>query len=127
MKYLLDTHTFIWIDNEPSRLSATALSILDDESNIIFLSLASVWEIQIKLQLGKLSLRAHLSEVIREQQAHYIEILPITLPHILVLEHLPAHHRDPFDRLLIAQAQVEDIALLTHDAVFAKYPIRVIW
>jgi PIN domain nuclease of toxin-antitoxin system len=127
MRYLLDTHTFIWYDNEPARLPTTVRSLFDDEANTILLSLASVWEIQIKLQLGKLNLRAALSQVISEQQAHHIELLPITLSHILALEQLPTHHRDPFDRLLIAQAQVEDIPLLTHDPMFAKYPIHVIW
>jgi PIN domain nuclease of toxin-antitoxin system len=73
-------------------------------------------------------LRAPLEKVIEDQQReNQIELLPITLSHILALEHLPAHHRDPFDRLLIAQAQVEDIPLLSNDPLLAKYPVRVIW
>ncbi len=127
MKYLLDAHTFLWWDMSAEKLSPGVSALFQDESNTLLLSLASVWEIQIKQQLGKLKLRVPLAQTIEEQQAHHIELLPITLPHILALEHLPNHHRDPFDRLLIAQAQVEDMPLLTHDPIFAQYPIRVIW
>jgi PIN domain nuclease of toxin-antitoxin system len=127
MRFLFDTHTFIWYDNEPGRLSPKVRSICEDESNTILLSLASIWEIQIKLQLGKLELHTSLTEVIRRQQSHLIELLPITLAHILALEDLPPHHRDPFDRLLIAQASVENIPVLSSDPMFAKYPIQAIW
>lgn len=127
MMYLLDTHTFIWYDNEPARLPPRVRSLLDDKANTVFLSLGSVWEIQIKLQLGKLNLRAQLRQVIEEQQINQIALLPISLPHILALDGLPFHHRDPFDRLLIAQAQVENIPLLSHDPIFADYPVQVIW
>jgi PIN domain nuclease of toxin-antitoxin system len=128
MKYLLDAHAFIWYDDEPARLSSHVFTLCEDKTNILFLSLVSVWEIQIKLQLGKLKLRAPLEKVIEEQQReNQIELLPIILPHIIALENLPQHHRDPFDRLLVAQAQIENIPVLSSDPILARYPIRVIW
>lgn len=128
MRYLLDTHAFIWWNTDAPELPARVREILANPENIILLSLASVWEMQIKLQVGKLTLPAPLAEIIEKQQhENQIELLPIILSHILALEHLPAHHRDPFDRLLIAQAQVEDIPLLSNDPILARYPVRVIW
>jgi PIN domain nuclease of toxin-antitoxin system len=128
MKYLLDTHTFVWWDMEASRLSAKVFDILADDANELFLSVASVWEIQIKQQIGKLKLPAPLPEVIERQQTdNEIVFLPVTLPHVFDLNHLPLHHRDPFDRLLVAQARVENLILLSDDAVFAQYPVQVVW
>jgi PIN domain nuclease of toxin-antitoxin system len=83
---------------------------------------------QIKLQLGKLKLQLPLAEVIKgQQQINYLEVLPVTLEHVLALEKLPAHHKDPFDRLLIAQAEVEGAVLVSGDPVFAKYSVKVAW
>lgn len=83
---------------------------------------------QIKLQLGKLSLRLPLAEVIvSQQQTNDIQVLPVALEHVLALQGLPAYHKDPFDRLLIAQANVEEAALISHDPVFAHYPVKVMW
>ncbi len=128
MKYLLDTHAFIWLDVASAKLSPKVRSLIANQENILFLSLVSVWEIQIKHQLGKLQLRLPLEEIIEEQQqANQIEILPITLSHILELGNLPDHHRDPFDRLLIAQSKVENIPLISRDSEIAKYPIEVFW
>ena len=128
MKALLDTHAFIWWANEPARLSPKALTLCQDRSHTILLSLVSVWEIQIKYQLGKLQLRLSLAELIEEQQrANQLEILPITLIHILGLTDLPTHHRDPFDRLLIAQAVSERLTLISHDPHIAQYHVHVIW
>jgi len=105
MKLLLDTHTFIWWDSEPARLSLHALALCQDRQNVLLLSVVSVWEMQIKLQLGKLRLALPLKEIIEtQQQTNSIEILPVTLAHVLALENLPAYHKDPFDRLLVAQA-----------------------
>lgn len=96
MKLLLDTHTFIWWDSEPAKLSSKALALCQDRANTVLLSVASIWEIQIKLQLGKLKLNLSLVEVIEsQQQANNIEVLPITLGHVLALDGLPAHHKDP--------------------------------
>lgn len=100
MKFLLDTHTFIWWDSEPAKLSPHALALCQDRHNVFLLSVVSVWEMQIKLQLGKLTLALSLREIIESQrQTNNIEILPITLAHVLALEKLPTHHKDPFDRL----------------------------
>ncbi len=103
MKLLLDTHTFIWWDSEPSKLSKKALELLIDKDNIRLLSVVSLWEIQIKHQLGKLTLNKALGEIIAIQKKNYIEILPIDVSHVLALDGLPIRHKDPFDRLLIAQ------------------------
>jgi PIN domain nuclease of toxin-antitoxin system len=92
------------------------------------LSVASTWEIQIKHQLGKLTLNMPLVDIIQgQQERNNVQILPISLQHTLSLDTLPLHHKDPFDRMLIAQAKVENVALLSADPVFARYPIRVRW
>ncbi|MBL8165180.1 MAG: type II toxin-antitoxin system VapC family toxin [Anaerolineae bacterium] len=128
MKVLLDTHTFIWADSDPSKLTARVSALIRDPNNTVFLSIASLWEIQIKFQAGKLSLRIPLPELVKhQQQTNQIVMLPVTVDHVYGLEALPTHHRDPFDRILIAQAQVENLTMLSHDAVFAQYPIQVIW
>lgn len=128
MKLLLDTHTFIWWDSEPDKLSEAALALCQTSSNILILSVASVWEIQIKHQLGKLTLKMPLPDIVQGQQkSNNLRILPISLQHALALDLLPLHHKDPFDRILIAQAKVEKVALLSADPVFAQYPIRVRW
>jgi len=128
MKLLLDTHTFIWWDSEPAKLSPQVLALCQDRTNSLLLSVASVWEMQIKLQLGKLKLDLPLAEIIEsQQQRNNIEILPVLLTHVLALQSLPAHHKDPFDRLLIAQANVEEAALASSDPVFAKYTVNVLW
>ncbi len=128
MKYLLDTHTFIWFTGKSTRLSERATALCSDSSNLLLLSLASIWEIQIKVGLGKLSLPAPLTEIITVQQSkNGVQLLPIELSHLLELSSLPDHHRDPFDRLLIAQAKIEDIALISSDPQIAKYPISVVW
>ncbi|MSS73629.1 MAG: type II toxin-antitoxin system VapC family toxin [Candidatus Latescibacteria bacterium] len=128
MKLLLDTHTFIWWDSEPAQLSSAALSACQDRTNTLILSVVSVWEMQIKSQLGKLRLSLPLSEIIRgQQQANHIEILPVTLDHVLMLQNLPPHHGDPFGRLLIAQANVEGASLISGDTSFADYPVKLLW
>ena len=128
MRFLLDTHTFIWWDSEPAKLSPQALTLCQERTNSLPLSVASVWEMQIKLQLGKLKLSMPLAEIIEsQQQRNNIEILPVLLPHVLALQSLPAHHKDPFDRLLIAQANVEEAILVSNDPVFAQYVVKVVW
>ena len=127
MKLLLDTHIFIWWDNNPSQLSAQARALCEDANNTLLLSLASVWEMQIKSQLGKLTFHRPLPDLISsQQQTNGSEILPIELRHIYALTTLPQHHKDPFDRLLIAQAQVEQIGLISADSVFSQYPVTVL-
>ena len=127
MKLLLDTHAFIWWDSDPARLSPKALAALQDPANEVWLSVASVLELVIKSQLGKLSLRLPLAEVISEQQANGLNVLPLTLAHTLAVESLPAVHKDPFDRLLVAQSNVERAELVSLDPIFASYAVRCLW
>lgn len=128
MKVLLDTHTFIWWDTDPNHLSAQALLICQDANNQLLLSVASVWEMAIKISLGKLNFAKPLADMIAEQQhANHLELLPVALTHALTVEALPLIHKDPFDRLLAAQAQVENIPLLSRDTIFRQYPMAVIW
>lgn len=128
MKLLLDTHVFIWWDNEPARLPKSVIALCRKSENSLFVSLVSLWEIQIKTQLGKLTLNLPLTELVKsQQQTNGIEVLSISLPHILKLGELPAHHKDPFDRLLIAQAISEDILIITADSIFSNYPVKTIW
>ncbi len=125
MKYLLDTHVFIWLDTSSDKLSERVHKIISIRDNFLFLSLVSIWEIQIKFQLGKLALKTSLTEVIDSQQKrNSIYLLGITLPHILALAGLANHHRDPFDRLLIAQARMEEMIFLTDDQEISKYEVK---
>jgi PIN domain nuclease of toxin-antitoxin system len=128
MKLLLDTHTFIWWDSDVSKLSPRALQLCQDPANTLLLSVASIWEMQIKQQLGKLRLKLPLAEIVQgQQEANGLTVLPVQLEHVLLLEQLPFHHRDPFDRLLLAQAKAEQAPLLSCDAVFREYQADVIW
>lgn len=126
MKLLLDTQVFIWWDSESDKLPRRVLELCEDEANILVLSVASIWEMQIKAQLGKLDLDRPLQQIVREQQDdNRLEILPVEAAHIFGLQALAAHHKDPFDRLLIAQAMTEGMPILTVDAMFKRYPIQV--
>lgn len=128
MNLLLDTHVFLWLNDTPEKLSSTALAACQDEHNTLFLSLASAWEIQIKQQLGKLELNESLQTLIStQQQQNGLQLLPIELVHIEVLSQLPAVHRDPFDRLLIAQSIQQHIQIVSADQVFTGYPVNLIW
>jgi PIN domain nuclease of toxin-antitoxin system len=124
---LLDTHVFIWWDSDPAQLSQPALTALRDPANTIAFSVVSVWEMAIKRQLGKLILRLPLSQIVAHQQANGLQVLPVTLTHTLAVEGLPPVHKDPFDRLLAAQANVEGVDFVTADPIFAQYPVRVLW
>jgi PIN domain nuclease of toxin-antitoxin system len=128
MKLLLDTHAFVWCDSEPSRLSPRAAEACTDPDNSLLLSMASVWEMQIKSQLGKLELRLPLEDIIAHQQRmNSVVLLPILPAHVFALSSLPSHHRDPFDRILITQASIEDAVVVTRDATFSRYSVRVLW
>jgi PIN domain nuclease of toxin-antitoxin system len=127
MKVLLDTHTFLWAIAEEGKLSRRAQQIYTG-SNDLWLSVASVWEILIKVQAGKLPLPEPAGPYLVKKLARdRIEVLPITLNHVLKTESLPLHHRDPFDRLLIAQSIEEGWPIITADPWFAHYPVKVIW
>ena len=128
MRLLLDTHTFIWLDNAPDRLSQQVRSAIEDIDNSLLLSMVSVWEIQIKMQLGKLDIQNSLTDLIERQlEVNEIILLPIKLPHILELGDLPFHHRDPFDRLLISQTRVENLVLVTSDEDISEYSVDLLW
>src|SRR5260370_11761737 len=127
MKGLLDTHTFIWWDSEPSKLSAKALAFIRDPNSRVLLSVVSIWEILIKQQLGKLNLHAPLAQILAQQQATGIEIIPVSLDHVMAVANLPNIHKDPFDRLLIAQANGEGALFLSGDAIVGKYPVQIMW
>jgi len=127
MKILLDTHAFLWWDSEPEKLSKNALELCQNPENALFLSVASVWEMQVKTQLGKLKIDLRLSDLIRQQEENGIEILSVQVSHVLEIGNLPSHHKDPFDRLLIAQARIEEMVFVSADPIIAQYPVRVIW
>ena len=127
MKLLLDTHIFIWWADQPERLSQAALSALEDEANELLLSVASVWEMQIKIQLGKLKLSLPLKELIKNQQdINTLSVSPVTLTQVLALDALPSHHKDLFDRLLIAQSIEEDLTLVSADSQFSAYSVKLL-
>jgi len=125
---LLDTHTFIWWASEPEKLSKKVLTLCEDRNNILILSVASVWEMQIKIQLGKLKLDESLTDLIEGQrQVNDLQILPVELVHVLALKNLADHHKDPFDRLLVAQSTVEDLTIVSKDSIILKYLENVVW
>lgn len=128
MKVLLDTSTFLWMSTDETMLSSPARRIIADPSNTRFSSSISVVELAIKTRLEKLTLHAPLDQAIREGVLRgAVEELPLRFEHSLALAGLPLLHRDPFDRILIAQAQVERIALITSDALIRQYPVQTIW
>lgn len=128
MKAMLDTHVFLWwIANDP-QLSQRARQVMEDGTTELFLSAASGWEMAIKSRLGKLKLPADLHSFVAEQvRINAIEVLPIEMIHALHVHSLPAHHRDPFDRMLVAQSQIEKLPIVTSDAQIARYAVTVIW
>lgn len=128
MKALLDTHAFIWWVTDDSRLSSTARGIIADDSNVLFLSAASAWEIVIKVRLGKLNLPEPPETYIPSRLTmNRFESLPIQMVHALQVVNLPDFHRDPFDRIIIAQSQVEKMPIVTVDTQVTRYPVDVIW
>ena len=126
MKVLLDTNTFLWGLSAPERLSATARNAIASSER--FLSVASIWEVLIKARTGKLSLPDPAGRYLTAQMnANGVSVLSVQLDHVLQIENLPLHHRDPFDRILIAQSIAEGWPIITSDRDFQKYPVRVIW
>jgi PIN domain nuclease of toxin-antitoxin system len=127
MNLLIDSHEFIWWADSPQKLSSQTLCALLDKSNNVFLSSASVWEMQIKVQINKLSFQRGLRVTIEmHRQQNALQILPINLFHIYELENLPFHHKDPFDRILIAQSVVENFTIVTDDSNFSAYPVNIL-
>jgi PIN domain nuclease of toxin-antitoxin system len=121
MKLLLDTHLLLWAAGAPERLSARARTLIDDRDNEPLFSSASLWEIAIKCGLGREDIRVDLRLLRRGLLDNGYQELPIDSRHALAVSDLPAMHKDPFDRMLIAQSMVEGILLLTHDALAADY------
>ena len=128
MKLLLDTHAFIWWASTSARLPAQVLTLCEDTTNDLLLSVVSVWEMQVKIQLGKMTASRPLRELVaHHRQANNLHVLPVQLEHELALDTLPPQHKDPFDRPLIAQANVEDAFLVSGDKVFASYSVKLLW
>ncbi|WP_166281765.1 type II toxin-antitoxin system VapC family toxin [Lyngbya confervoides] len=128
MRLLLDTHALIWWISSSEQLPQQVLDLLEDSDNPLFLSVASIWEIQIKCQNGKLELGKPLAQLISNQQANNgLAILLIEPAHVYALQGLPDVHRDPFDRIMIAQAIMENLAFVSADRVLSGYPVRQVW
>ena len=128
MKLLLDTHAFLWLVEGSPHLSAAARAALADPANELYLSVASVWELAIKTGNKKLTLSDPLDSFDGTWALTYqLALLPINTPHALAVAGLPDHHRDPFDRMLIVQALVEGMTLVSADAKSAPYPVPILW
>jgi len=128
MRALLDTHTFLWWNMDDPHLSVNARQILADGSNEIYLSAASAWEIAIKAARGRLTLpEPPVSYVPSRMALHHFLSLPIQVSHALQVFKLPDLHQDPFDRLLVAQAQLEELPILTADETITRYEVEIIW
>lgn len=128
MNILLDTCTLIWLTQEPERLSENSTTIIDNLDNELLVSHVSVWEMLLKMQAGKFSFRVPLRKWLADQQGiWHFRYLNISLEHLLRMEEIEQHHRDPFDRLLVTQAIVGNIGIVTPDPWIAKYPVQVLW
>ena len=127
MKLLLDTHTALWLVNEHEKLSSKAKAVLLDNANAIYLSIVSLWEIAIKVSIGKLLLPGGARVFITKLHDMPIELLPITPLQVDIVESLPFIHRDPFDRMIVATAKAEGLAILTNDENIHRYDVSSIW
>jgi PIN domain nuclease of toxin-antitoxin system len=127
LRFLLDTHTYLWWLGRPDLVSRDATDIISDEANEIFVSIATFWELAIKSSLGKISLSKDVHSLATELPSDGFVLLPINSEHCSAVANLPFHHRDPFDRMLLAQVLVEDFTLLSCDREFGGYPVRVVW
>jgi PIN domain nuclease of toxin-antitoxin system len=127
MNLLLDTHVFLWFVNDHPKLSNHLKDLIEDDDNISYLSMASLWEMSIKFNLGKLRLDPNYEEFVeREVITSSIKLLEIELEHLRINAALPFHHRDPFDRIIIAQAVVENLPIISVDSAFYKYSVTLI-
>ena len=127
MKLLLDTHTFIWYIWDDPRLPSHIRQMIKDDSNNVYVSVVSLWEMSIKSRLGKLELRRLLNDIVRLLRSNGFRLLSIRLNHIYRLDTLELHHRDPFDRMLIAQSLAGGFAFVGCDEVFDLYGVRRLW
>ncbi len=126
MKYLLGTHIFIWFINGDKRLPDHIVSIIRNGENICYLSMASIWEIAIKISLGRLEIKSGFENIKEFLSENDIKILPITFDHFYELLKLQFHHRDPFDRIIVSQSKQEQIPVITIDEMFTRYNIQII-
>jgi PIN domain nuclease of toxin-antitoxin system len=128
MRLLLDSQAFIYIARDPAALPVATRSATEDSDNELYLSIATPLELQIKVNIGKLTLVRSVREAVQlELNRGSLRLLPITLDHIDELSRLPSHHKDPFDRLLIAQAIHENLTIVTGDETIARYPVQTLW
>lgn len=127
MEFLLDTHTFLWFASGDEKLPKTIQEAIKNINNSCFLSVASMWEIVIKQRLGKLNSTMKIDKLFKLAQKNQIEILQISSDHLLKLSKLPLKHNDPFDRLIIAQSQAENLVVISKDDAFKEYQINLIW
>jgi len=126
MRLLIDTHILIWFLEGSKLLSKSRRQIIANQQNDIFVRIASLWEMAVKISIGKLTLAHSLAAVIKQIAAQDIEILPITPEHALQVFILPFHHRDPFDRIIIAQSQIENLTIMTGDNDFGSYSVKLL-
>ncbi len=127
MKILLDTHAFIWSFSNTKLLSKAAVAALSDPNNSFYISVVTVWEMQIKTALGKTDLDDSVRNIIAEQSSNGFQFLDVNLDHALNVENLPPHHKDPFDRLIISQAMIENMTIITTDEHFPEYNVNLLW
>ena len=127
MKYLLDTNALLWSMEKSSLLAEKARKAIINPNNDIYLSIASLWEIAIKLSIGKLALTQTLDDIIDETDEQDYAILPISLAAVRLVRTLPYHHRDPFDRVITAQALADDLSVVTSDEKFDSYGVKRCW
>jgi PIN domain nuclease of toxin-antitoxin system len=127
MKTLVDTQSFIWFLEGNRQLPTTIRSLMGSADTELLVSIASLWEMAIKMQVKKLVLSGDIATIIDRASANGFEILPITTDHLLTLMKLTFIHRDPFDRIIVAQAVAEDLPLITSDDIISRYPVRRIW
>ena len=127
MRLLIDTHAFLWFVAGDRRLTRAARRAMEHDEAEIYLSAAAVWEMAIKAGLGRLTLPAPTAEYVEDKLRSGVRMLPVDWSHAAAVERLPLHHRDPFDRLLVAQAQAERLAVVTRDRVFRRYGVQVVW
>lgn len=128
MSYLLDTHTFLWFINDDPSLSAAARATIEDADSLIYLSVASLWEMAIKFSLGRLVVPAPFTDFFDDQlRKNTIRLLNIKIEHTGIVAMLPFHHRDPFDRLIIAQSQSENLPIIGKDEIFDAYGVQRHW
>ena len=127
MNLLLDTHALLWFYSGNQQLSTKVKNLIKNTSNTCFISIASLWEITIKYHLGKLELDDSLEDLFKFVTRNEINVLPIEFQHLLKITSLPHIHKDPFDRIIIAQGISENIMIATKDRVFSEYEVNIIW